>query len=43
MHEDFEQKRFGKIYETMDAMEEKEFQVLEEFLTKLNQILRAGN
>jgi DNA-binding MarR family transcriptional regulator len=43
MHEDFEQKRFGKIYETMDAMDEKEFQVLEEFLTKLNKILRAGN
>ncbi len=43
MHEAFEQKRFGKIYEIMDAMEEKEFQVLEGFLTELNTILRAGN
>ena len=43
MHEAFEQKHFGKIYEIMDAMEEKELQVLEAFLTKLNTILRAGN
>jgi len=42
MHETFEQKRFGKIYEIMEAMEEKEFQALEGFLTKLNTILRAG-
>ncbi|WP_313344585.1 MarR family transcriptional regulator [Sedimentibacter sp.] len=43
MHETFEQKRFGKIYEIMDAMEEKEFRVLEGFLTELNAILSAGN
>lgn len=43
MHETFEQKRFGKIYEIMDAMEEKEFRVLEEFLTELNKILSAGS
>ncbi|QUH31360.1 MarR family winged helix-turn-helix transcriptional regulator [Vallitalea guaymasensis] len=42
MHEDFEQRRFGKIYDVMDAMEEKELQVLEDFLTKLNEILLAG-
>ena len=42
MHEDFEQRRFGKIYDTMDAMDTKELQVLEDFLTKLNKILNAG-
>jgi len=42
MHETFEQKRFGKIYEIMDEMNEKELQVLEEFLRKLNAILNAG-
>lgn len=42
MHEVFEEKRFGKIYEVMDAMDVNELNVLEEFLTKLNEILYAG-
>ena len=42
MHEEFEQRRFGKIYDVMDAMEEKELKVLENFLIKLNEILCAG-
>ncbi|GMQ57433.1 MarR family transcriptional regulator [Vallitalea sediminicola] len=41
-HEAFEKKRFGEIYGLMDSMEEEELQVLENFLTKLNEILRAG-
>lgn len=43
MHEEFEQKRFGKIFELMDSMEAKELQVLEDFLTKLNNILSTGD
>jgi len=41
-HELFEQDRFGKIFETLDSMEEKKVKDLEDFLKKLNEILDAG-
>jgi len=40
-HEIFEKKRFGKIYELMDSMEQSELNVLEQFLKELNKIVDA--